>query len=61
MPETSPTVSIIIKTLNEERHIAAAIERARCVEVAMTAGFLADRSSDRTIEMRGAIHQETFS
>jgi glycosyltransferase involved in cell wall biosynthesis len=53
MPETSPTVSIIIKALNEERHIAGAIESALAA-LAEIGGevILADSgSSDRTIEI----------
>jgi glycosyltransferase involved in cell wall biosynthesis len=53
MPDTSPTVSIIIKTLNEERHIAAAIESALAALEAIDGEvILADSgSSDRTIEI----------
>ena len=53
MPSTRPDVSIIIKTLNEERHVAAAIESA----IATLDGvrgeiILADSiSTDRTIEI----------
>jgi glycosyltransferase involved in cell wall biosynthesis len=53
MPDTSPTVSIIIKALNEERHIAAAIESALSALAAIDGEvILADSgSSDRTIEI----------
>jgi glycosyltransferase involved in cell wall biosynthesis len=53
MPLSSITVSIIIKALNEERHIAAAIESAQAA-LDTTEGeiILADSgSTDRTIEI----------
>ncbi|MBR1155808.1 glycosyltransferase [Bradyrhizobium sp. JYMT SZCCT0428] len=51
--ETRPTVSIIIKALNEERHIAAAIESALgALEESDGEVILADGgSSDRTVEI----------
>ncbi|MBR1235379.1 glycosyltransferase [Bradyrhizobium sp. AUGA SZCCT0182] len=51
--ETGPTVSIIIKALNEERHIAAAIESALgALEESDGEVILADGgSSDRTVEI----------
>lgn len=53
MPDTSPTVSVIIKALNEEQHIAAAIESALAALVEIGGEvILADSgSSDRTIEI----------
>src|SRR2546423_14044703 len=53
MPEKQPTVSIIIKALNEERHIAGAIESAFAALTAIDGEIiLADSgSSDQTIEI----------
>jgi glycosyltransferase involved in cell wall biosynthesis len=53
MPDTSPTVSIIIKALNEEQHIAAAVESAlAALEAIGGEVILADSgSTDRTIEI----------
>jgi glycosyltransferase involved in cell wall biosynthesis len=53
MPDTSPSVSIIIKALNEERHIAAAIESAlAALDTIGGEVILADSGSrDRTIEI----------
>jgi glycosyltransferase involved in cell wall biosynthesis len=53
MADASPTVSIVIKALNEERHIADAIENALAALDGMSGEvILADSAStDRTIEI----------
>src|SRR5262245_6880719 len=53
MPDQRPTISIIIKALNEERHIGAAIESAlAALESIDGEVILADsKSTDRTIEI----------
>ena len=56
LDQTRPTVSVIIKALNEEDHIAGAIESALAATVGMNAEIiLADSlSTDRTIEIAKA-------
>lgn len=53
LDQTKPTVSVIIKALNEEDHIAGAIESALAATVGMNAEIiLADSlSTDRTVEI----------
>jgi len=56
LDQTRPTLSVIIKALNEEDHIAGAIESALAATVGMNAEIiLADSlSTDRTIEIAKA-------
>src|SRR5262245_60437822 len=53
MPDKRPTVSIIIKALNEEQHIGAAIESALTILESIDGEvILADsKSTDRTMEI----------
>ena len=57
MPSTRPNVSIVIKALNEERHIAAAIESAMAAlesirgEIAGEIILADSASTDRTVEI----------